>query len=479
MFKVGPTLFDTLFATRLSQKHPDLGFLVDGIDISYLYEPSTGGDQLIDNTGFKINGEYGTDLKFLFRAKDYIAPTVPTITAQPNSSQTIYNVGNYVVISAAATGIPAPTYQWLRNGSNIAFATSPTLAFNATMADAAAFSIKVTNSQGVVYSNSLTLTIQYAPTITLQPSATQVAHGGSAVLLISAHSIPAPQYQWQFNGVSIGGATSSNYVVSNATQASAGSYRCIVYNVVGTVYSSSASVTVIDPPTITGGTIVSNWSIQQGSYLSYNVSVSGTAPFSYAWYKNGSLLTAYTTSTGPAFSPAAPGDSGLYSVTVSNSVGNSSASSQLSVTTTLIVSADAGFASITPAAGAHYYASSDNPTITATPGSFYDFARFEVDGVHVFANPTSVSMTTNHTVVAVSALKNVGFSISVGGGNGSAYSNTGSPCPILTTVGVIATPDEGFELDVVSADNSAVVSGTNVTLYGSGTTNITVYFRAI
>jgi hypothetical protein len=40
-------------------------------------------------------------------------------------------------------------------------------------------------------------------------------------------------------------------------------------------------------------------------------------------------------------------------------------------------------------------------------------------------------------------------------------------------------PNDGFEFDYIYADNAAGVSGTNVTLYGAGTTNITAYFRAV
>jgi hypothetical protein len=478
MFKIGASTFSQVFVARTSTKRDDVGYTEDGVDISNLYEPSTGGDQILYDTGFKINGIYGTDLRYIFRAKDYVAPTAPIIVRQPYSAQTTYNVGNVVQIFAEATGVPTPTYQWMRNGANIAFATSATLTFVAAREDATYFSVKATNSQGNVYSNSILLTIQYAPVITLQPSATQIAFGGAGVLLISAHGIPAPQYQWQFNGVSIGGATSSSYVISGATQASAGSYRCIVYNVVSTVYSSSAAVTVIEPPSITGGTITSNWSPAQGNVVSYNVTVSGTAPFTYAWYKDSSLLPSYTTASGPAFNPVVPSNSGQYSVTVSNSVGNASRASQLTVLSTLTISADAGIASITPSVGSHWYGYYDQPYITATPGGFFDFARFEVDGTHIASNPISVAMTANHAVVAVSVLKNVAFSLSSGGG-GSATANVGSPCPILTTVGISPSPDEGYEFDYVSADNSAEVSGTNVTLYGTGTTNITVYFRAV
>ncbi len=98
------------------------------------------------------------------------ATSAPTITQQP-SSQTV-NAGASVSFSVAATGNPAPGYQWRKNGSNISDGgnisgtTTATLTItNAQAGDAAQYSCYVSNSQGNVTSNAATLTVVAPPAV--------------------------------------------------------------------------------------------------------------------------------------------------------------------------------------------------------------------------------------------------------------------------------------------------------------------------
>jgi outer membrane protein assembly factor BamB len=82
----------------------------------------------------------------------------PAITAQP-VSQTV-TAGTNVTLTAAASGAPAPTYQWKKGGTDIAGATSATLPFNSvTTNDAATYTVVATNSAGSVTSNAAVLTV--------------------------------------------------------------------------------------------------------------------------------------------------------------------------------------------------------------------------------------------------------------------------------------------------------------------------------
>jgi PKD repeat protein len=74
--------------------------------------------------------------------------------------------GVTATFTVAATGVPDPSYQWLKDGANLLGATSATLAItNAQDADAGAYSVIVSNSAGSVTSDSGTLTIVDLPPV--------------------------------------------------------------------------------------------------------------------------------------------------------------------------------------------------------------------------------------------------------------------------------------------------------------------------
>ena len=85
--------------------------------------------------------------------------TAPTITTQPQS-QTVKE-GTAVTFSVVASGRAPLSYQWQRNGANIAGATSASYTLSSpTVADSGAqFRVVVTNTVGSVTSSAATLTV--------------------------------------------------------------------------------------------------------------------------------------------------------------------------------------------------------------------------------------------------------------------------------------------------------------------------------
>lgn len=91
---------------------------------------------------------------------------VPVITVQPQSISVI--TGSTVSFSVTATGTPAPTYQWLKNGNAISGATSAGYTTPATtiLDNGAKFQVVVSNSAGQVTSAEATLTVADSVTTT-------------------------------------------------------------------------------------------------------------------------------------------------------------------------------------------------------------------------------------------------------------------------------------------------------------------------
>jgi hypothetical protein len=84
--------------------------------------------------------------------------TAPTITAQP-ASQSVA-AGATVTFTVAATGAPAPSFQWRRDGTAIPRATTASLTLaNVAASDSGSYSVLVSNAAGSVTSAAATLTV--------------------------------------------------------------------------------------------------------------------------------------------------------------------------------------------------------------------------------------------------------------------------------------------------------------------------------
>jgi hypothetical protein len=116
---------------------------------------------------YPISPSGGLSLNYNFT---YVAGTLtvlasapPVFTTEP-VSQTI-RLGNPVTFTAAASGTPEPTYQWWKNGQNIAGATSNTYTIaHVALADAGRYTVVATNPAGSVISGAALLTVGSAAT---------------------------------------------------------------------------------------------------------------------------------------------------------------------------------------------------------------------------------------------------------------------------------------------------------------------------
>jgi hypothetical protein len=105
----------------------------------------------------------------------------------------------------------------------------------------------------VTDSNNSTIRKRYAaadsqPSIGTQPADQSVAIGSTATFSISASGVPAPSYQWLFDGSYIQGATNPTLTVSNVQATSLGSYSVVVTSSSGSVTSNAA---VLSSPGVT------------------------------------------------------------------------------------------------------------------------------------------------------------------------------------------------------------------------------------
>ena len=246
-------------------------------------------------------------------------PQSLTINSQP-TDQTVH-AGQSVTFAVGATGTGTISYQWRKNGSDIAGATQSSHSFVATSADDdTVFAVAVSNASGTQLSSNAQLWVLSAPAISTQPAARMVSEGQTASFSAVATGTGPLRYQWKKNGSDISGATSSAYTTPATVVADSGAvFGVQVSNAVGSVSSNTATLTVNEAPRI--GTQPAAQTVIEGQTASFSAVVTGIWPMHYQWKKNGSDISGATAST--YTTPVTTGaDSGAaYSVTVSNSAG--------------------------------------------------------------------------------------------------------------------------------------------------------------
>lgn len=112
-----------------------------------------------------------------------------------------------------------------------------------------------TGGDSDVYNGTLATLIQNfviggtnAPAITLQPTNFTLNPGGITTFSVRATGQAPLSYQWQFNGVAIPGATSSNYTVANVQLANVGGYVATVSNSYAALASKAGYLTILSNP---------------------------------------------------------------------------------------------------------------------------------------------------------------------------------------------------------------------------------------
>ena len=135
------------------------GTLTAGFPVTYITgTPTAAGTFNITIQGGD-NGGIGSPEPISFVISGPASTTPPVFSLNP-TTQTV-QAGATVTFTASASG--SPTYQWRRNGSNLAGATAATLVLPSVQADVAGdYSVVATNSAGSTTSSIATLTVNLA-----------------------------------------------------------------------------------------------------------------------------------------------------------------------------------------------------------------------------------------------------------------------------------------------------------------------------
>ncbi|XP_044055859.1 hemicentin-1 isoform X2 [Siniperca chuatsi] len=162
-------------------------------------------------------------------------------------SNRIEPLGGNAILNCEVRGDPLPTIRWSKNGINIHISNrirqldNGSLAIYGTVSeDAGNYMCVATNDAGVV-ERSVTLTLQSAPTIIVEPVETVVDAGTTVVLNCQAEGEPTPMIQWSRQGRPLLGndrfsaLSNSSLRISSAQKEDTAEYECVARNLLGSV----------------------------------------------------------------------------------------------------------------------------------------------------------------------------------------------------------------------------------------------------
>lgn len=304
------------------------GFTSGIVNISTLVlsgTPTAQGNYTFTLRAWENTGGKGSASPIYSYAVNVAAGSVaiaPTLTAQPTSVSV--SAGSSATFSVIATGTPAPTYQWQKDGVALSGQTNSTLTLsNVQSSNAGNYAVVVSNAAGIVTSSPATLTVSAAataPAFTTQPSSQSVTAGASVTFTVAAGGSPNPSYQWRKDGNALLGQTGTSLTLTNVQAGDAGSYTAVASNAAGSVTSAAATLTVAPAPT---GTVAISAHPNSQTVVTGSTAVLGvtaTNATAYQWRLNGTPLAGATAAT-LVISPATAAQAGSYSVVVSGSGG--------------------------------------------------------------------------------------------------------------------------------------------------------------
>lgn len=288
-FDLTVNYYDTWLGTIPNEANMKLAHKVPSVPNWISYNQANSSTNTTANTIFAAGvttfGAYtGIDDGVLFSANVKVVGSIYLCT------------GNTVTLNASPVsgGSTTYTYQWRRNGTDIAGATSSSYVVT-TGGDYTVF-ITATSVTPVLTAESapITITVVSPPMAVVNASGALTYCTGSS-LTLDAGSVPNVSYQWKLNGVNIAGATNNTYKVTGP-----GSYTVEVKNI-GCTSASSATLVNAGPIVVNLGQDIANCEIKNTPYILD----AGYPGAKYLW------STGDTTQTIQVYK-----GSGVYSVTV-------------------------------------------------------------------------------------------------------------------------------------------------------------------
>ena len=197
--------------------------------------------------------------------------STPTVLTGP--SNVVADIGGTATLTVTASTVTGVTnYQWFTNGVAIAGATGSSYTVNPTTVASytSVFTVSVSDGAYSTLSGGAIISPATGPAVLVPPGNLAAVVGGSPTFSVTAKtSTGLTNYQWQYYGTNVTGATASTYTVAHVQPSGfGGPYTVIVGDTFTTVTSTpAATLTVATSPTITAFAGSTNFSLSYNSQL--------------------------------------------------------------------------------------------------------------------------------------------------------------------------------------------------------------------
>lgn len=174
-------------------------------------------------------------------------PVISGVFLEPSEGKSL--VGESVTLRVElSSGTPPLSYQWQRDGVDIAGATNQTLVLDSiNESDEGAYRCRVTNVIASVVSDAVILQVAYPLRITTQPQGATRLWGESYTFTVQAADGFQPiSYQWYFEGSPLPGATSGTLLVQGLDYRNEGDYSVVVTDSASNHEKSDDALLMVD-----------------------------------------------------------------------------------------------------------------------------------------------------------------------------------------------------------------------------------------
>ena len=351
--------------------------------------------------GGSISASFAIDESTPGQINLVVSPQV-VITSQPADAVVSTNLP--VTFTVTATGSPVVGYQWYRYADNSG--SSPvgqTDATNASFTIASAqgsdtgyYGVIVTNASNSATSRVANLIVgNIVPAITGPTNKTVIAGNSVTFNTTVVIANPAAAFQWQTNGVNVGGATSSALTLASVSYGLNGTVVSVIATNIAGMITNSATLTVIVTPVITPQP--ASLVVNVGSPAVFTSGATGVPTPVLQWYKNGVAISGETSST-LTIASAQGSDIGTYSLVASNAAGTAtSGNASLVVNSTTLAST--AFAPVNGASGVGY----DTPLYVTFNGaiSVVNSGKIRIYNVTNSVTPVdTIDMSSNTVIIS-------------------------------------------------------------------------------